>query len=124
MALPDGIADIVCSNCVINLVPETEKPAVFHEIFRILKPGGRVAISDVLTKQPLPEIIRKNPAMLVGCISGASMPSEYEKWMLDAGFKGESCRPYDHKPGADSRLQILFSLTPRTISTYFWILNS
>jgi arsenite methyltransferase len=88
MALPDGIADIVCSNCVINLVPETEKPAVFHEIFRILKPGGRIAISDILTKQRLPEIIKKNAAMLTGCISGASMPAEYEKWMSSAGFKG------------------------------------
>jgi arsenite methyltransferase len=98
MALPDGTADIVCSNCVINLVPETEKPAVFHEIFRILKPGGRVAISDILAKQSLPEIILKDLAMFVGCISGASMPSEYEKWMLDAGFKGQLGRPYDHQP--------------------------
>jgi arsenite methyltransferase len=89
IALPDSVADIVCSNCVINLVPEAEKPAVFHEIFRILKPGGRVAISDILAKQPLPEHIRKNAAMLVGCISGASMPDEYKTWMVDAGFKGQ-----------------------------------
>ena len=89
IALPDGIADIVCSNCVINLVPEAEKPAVFHEIFRILKPGGRVAISDILAKQPLPEHIRKNVAMFVGCISGASMPEEYKLWMVNAGFKGQ-----------------------------------
>ena len=88
IAILDSTADIVCSNCVLNLVPEPKKPAVFHEIFRILKPGGRVAISDVLAHQPLPDVIRKNPAMLVGCISGASTPAEYEKWMLDAGFKG------------------------------------
>ncbi|KAF8223257.1 NAD(P)-binding protein [Tricholoma matsutake] len=87
MVLPNGIADIVCSNCVINLVPEPEKPAVFHEIFRILKPGGRLAISDILAKQPLPESIRKDAEMLVGCISGASMPSEYKQWMSDAGFE-------------------------------------
>jgi ubiquinone/menaquinone biosynthesis C-methylase UbiE len=88
IALPDGTADIVCSNCVINLVPAPEKPAVFHEIFRILKSGGRVTISDILAHHPLPDNIRKNPAMLVGCISGASGPAEYEKWMLAAGFKG------------------------------------
>ena len=89
IALPDGIADIVCSNCVINLVPEAEKPAVFHEIFRILRPGGRVAISDILARQPLPENIRKDAAMQVGCISGASMPDEYRLWMADAGFRGQ-----------------------------------
>jgi ubiquinone/menaquinone biosynthesis C-methylase UbiE len=89
MALPDGVADIVCSNCVINLVPEAEKPAVFYEIFRILKPGGRVAISDILAKQPLPEHIRKSAALFVGCISGASMPEEYRLWMVNAGFKGQ-----------------------------------
>lgn len=99
MVLPNGIADIVCSNCVINLVPEPEKPAVFHEIFRILKPGGRLAISDILAKQPLPESIRKDAEMLVGCISGASMPSEYKQWMSDAGFEGQSISHDNHNLG-------------------------
>jgi len=87
LALEDGTADIVCSNCVINLVPETEKPAVFREIFRVLKPGGRLAVSDILARQALPDVIRENAAALVGCISGASMAFEYDKWMSDAGFK-------------------------------------
>jgi len=89
IALADSIADIVCSNCVINLLPEPEKPTVFREIFRILKPGGRLAISDILAKQPLPDIILRNAAMLVRCISGASMAVEYENWMSDAGFEGQ-----------------------------------
>ena len=60
--LADGIADCIISNCVINLVPEAEKPAVFAEISRLLKPGGRVAISDIIARKPLPKALRKNIA--------------------------------------------------------------
>ena len=88
IALPDGLADCVISNCVINLVPEAEKPAVFNEIFRILKPGGRMAVSDILAKKEMPPHVRNNMALYVGCIAGASQVGQYEKYLADAGFKG------------------------------------
>ncbi|KIY46841.1 NAD(P)-binding protein [Fistulina hepatica ATCC 64428] len=87
MDLPDSTADIVSSNCVINLVPHYGKPDVFRGIFRILKPGGHMSISDVLKRCDLPDFIRNDMAMYVGCIACASKPTEYETWMHDAGFK-------------------------------------
>ncbi|KAF2101216.1 ubiE/COQ5 methyltransferase [Rhizodiscina lignyota] len=87
IALGSGIADCLISNCVINLVPEEEKQLVFNEMFRLLKPGGRVALSDILARQPLPDNIQNDIALYVGCIAGASQVHEYEKYLADAGFK-------------------------------------
>lgn len=89
IALPDGVADCVISNCVINLVPQVEKHLVFEEIFRILKPGGRVAISDILARKPLPEALRMDVAQYVGCIAGASLVEEYRTFLREAGFCSE-----------------------------------
>jgi len=86
IALPSNLSDCVVSNCVINLVPEDEKPLVFNEIHRILKPGGRMVVSDILGKKPIPEHLLKNMSLYVGCISGASQVEEYEKYLKDAGF--------------------------------------
>jgi ubiquinone/menaquinone biosynthesis C-methylase UbiE len=86
--LPSNTADCVISNCVINLVPEADKPAVFAEMYRILKPGGRVAVSDILAKKPLPEGLKRDMAMYVGCIAGASQVGEYEGWLRGVGFDG------------------------------------
>src|SRR5438105_638442 len=69
LPLPDASADCVISNCVINLAPD--KGAVFREMFRILKPGGRVAVSDIALKKPLPEPLRESILAYVGCIAGA-----------------------------------------------------
>lgn len=88
IALEDGIADCMISNCVINLVPEDEKQLVFNEMFRLLKPGGRVAISDILAKRPLPDNIKKSMALYVGCIAGASEVVTYQKYLKEAGFNG------------------------------------
>ncbi|PTB62133.1 NAD(P)-binding protein [Trichoderma citrinoviride] len=88
IALEDGIADCIISNCVVNLAPEEEKQLVFNEIFRLLKPGGRVAISDILAKSALPEKIRKSMALYVGCIAGASQVGMYRKYLREAGFHG------------------------------------
>lgn len=84
--LPDSTADVIISNCVINLVPHSEKPQVFHEIFRLLNPGGRVAISDILIKKELTEQMKKDVALYVGCIAGASKKEDYKQWLNDAGF--------------------------------------
>jgi arsenite methyltransferase len=73
---------------VVNLVPEVEKPLVFQEMFRLLKPGGRVAISDILAKRELPTEIKKDLSLYVGCIAGASQVADYEQYLKEAGFQG------------------------------------
>ena len=86
--LDSSIANCIISNCVINLVPEAEKKTVFGEVFRLLKPGGRVAISDILARKPLPDQLKKLAAMYVGCVSGASTPEQYEQYLEQVGFGG------------------------------------
>ncbi|OGM42802.1 UbiE/COQ5 family methyltransferase [Aspergillus bombycis] len=86
--LPDSSVDCIISNCVINLVPATDKAAVFREIARLLKPGGRIAISDILARKPLPDHLTNNMAMYVGCVAGASQIGEYEAYLRQAGFEG------------------------------------
>ncbi|KAL2187634.1 NAD(P)-binding protein [Thermothelomyces heterothallicus CBS 203.75] len=106
--LPDGTADCVISNCVVNLVPHADKPAVFAEMYRLLRPGARarIALSDILAKRPLPERLRADLAMYVGCIAGAAQVAEYQAWMEAAGFRGKisfsswrACLPSFHADG-------------------------
>ncbi|PCG88171.1 Arsenite methyltransferase [Penicillium occitanis (nom. inval.)] len=85
--LPDSSVDCIISNCVINLVPRNDKPSVFKEIARLLKPGGRLAISDILARKALPQRVANNLALYVGCIAGASQVAEYEEYLTCAGFK-------------------------------------
>ncbi|GFF54796.1 putative arsenite methyltransferase [Aspergillus lentulus] len=85
--LPDASVDCIISNCVINLIPSKDKPTVFQEIARLLKPGGRVAISDILARKELPANIVNDIALHVGCIAGASQVAEYEDYLKRAGFK-------------------------------------
>lgn len=85
LPLPDASADVVISNCVINLAPD--KPAVFREIARVLKPGGRVALSDIALKRELPNELADNIAAYVGCIAGAVTIDAYRQMLLNAGFK-------------------------------------
>jgi SAM-dependent methyltransferase len=84
LPLPDGSVDCILSNCVINLAPD--KRAVFREMFRVLKPGGRVAVSDIALKRPLPDEVAKNLLAYVGCIAGAISTNEYEHGLKEAGF--------------------------------------
>jgi arsenite methyltransferase len=83
--LPDGSVDCVISNCVLNLAPD--KPAVFREIARVLKPGGRVAVSDIALKGELPEVIAMSMAAYVGCIAGAIRIDDYRAGLRAAGFE-------------------------------------
>ena len=83
--LPDASVDCVISNCVLNLAPD--KPAVFREIARVLKPGGRVAVSDIALKHELPEAVAESMAAYVGCIAGALRMEEYRAGLLAAGFE-------------------------------------
>jgi ubiquinone/menaquinone biosynthesis C-methylase UbiE len=76
--------DCVLSNCVINLAPD--KPAVFREIARVLKPGGRLAVSDIALKKSLPAEIGQDVMAYVGCIAGAVLIEEYRRQLAEAGF--------------------------------------
>jgi arsenite methyltransferase len=84
LPLAGASADCVISNCVINLTPD--KPAVFREVARVLKPGGRLAASDIALKKPLPDEIGNDLLAYVGCIAGAIMIEDYRRGLLDAGF--------------------------------------
>ena len=84
LPLPDASVDCVISNCVINLAPD--KPAVFREIARVLKPGGRLAVSDLVLKKPLPPEIAADVMAYVGCIAGAISVDDYRQGLLAAGF--------------------------------------
>ena len=81
----DNSVDIIMSNCVINLSPDKKK--VFQEAFRVLKIGGRVAISDIVATAPLPEEISNNPELIASCIGGAATIKETEKMLKEAGFE-------------------------------------
>jgi arsenite methyltransferase len=82
--LPDNTVDVVISNCVINL--SGDKDAVLREAFRVLKPGGRFAVSDIVTRGEIPDEIRENLFLWAGCIAGALEENEYCKKLAQAGF--------------------------------------
>ena len=84
LPLADASVDCVISNCVINLAPD--KPAVFREIARVLKPGGRLAVSDIALKRPLPSEIGENLMAYVGCVAGAIPIEDYRRSLVEAGF--------------------------------------
>ena len=85
LPLPDASVDCVISNCVINLAPD--KPAVFREIARVLRPGGRLAVSDIALKGELPKAVATSLAAYVGCIGGAIPIETYREELLAAGFQ-------------------------------------
>ena len=89
--LPDNSVDVIISNCVINL--SADKDRVLHEAFRVLKPGGRFAVSDVVTRGEIPEQIRKNMLLWVGCVAGALEEDEYRSKLAAAGFGNIGIEP-------------------------------
>lgn len=84
LPVADGVIDIIISNCVINL--STDKGKVFSEAFRVLKPGGRIMVSDIVLTRELPDIIRENVSAYVGCIAGAVIKEDYLEAIGKAGF--------------------------------------
>jgi 2-polyprenyl-3-methyl-5-hydroxy-6-metoxy-1,4-benzoquinol methylase len=89
--LPDASVDVVISNCVINL--SADKDAVLREAFRVLKPGGRFAVSDVVTRGEILPEIRKNVLLWVGCVAGAMQETEYKTKLASAGFEQIDIEP-------------------------------
>jgi SAM-dependent methyltransferase len=85
LPVPDRSVDVIVSNCVVNLSPD--KAAVFRDAFRVLRPGGRLAISDIVTSAPLPDAIRNDPGALAGCVAGAPAIEELRAHLLAAGFR-------------------------------------
>ena len=84
LPVADGSVDVIISNCVINLSPD--KAQVFREAFRVLKPGGRIAISDVVRLRDFPAEILADERLLCGCVGGAAIADEVRGWLADAGF--------------------------------------
>jgi ubiquinone/menaquinone biosynthesis C-methylase UbiE len=97
LPVADNTADVVISNCVINLVPD--KAQVFREAFRVLKPGGRLAVSDIVNTRPLPADLAVDPALICGCVAGAAPAEQIEQWLAAAGFAqiGVDARPYSRE---------------------------
>lgn len=93
LPVPDNSADVIISNCVINLSPN--KAQVFHDAFRVLKPGGRLAISDVVATIELPEEMRNDADLIAGCMGNASLIETLEGYMRDAGFTAICITPKD-----------------------------
>lgn len=85
LPVSDNSVDVVISNCVINL--STDKPKVFQEAYRVLRPSGRIAISDIALKKELPKRIRESIEAYVGCVGGAILINEYKKIVKASGFK-------------------------------------
>lgn len=93
LPIADAQADVIISNCVINLSPN--KAQVFREAFRVLKPGGRLAISDVVATVELPEAMRNDANLIAGCMGNASLIEDLEAMIVDAGFSDVRIQPKD-----------------------------
>ena len=99
--LPDNSVDVIISNCVINL--SGDKDRVLKEAFRVLKPGGRFAVSDVVTRGEVPEQIRRDILLWAGCIAGALQDTDYEEKLAKVGFKAIGIEPTRIYTGEDAR---------------------
>ncbi len=96
--IADNSVDVVVSNCVLNLVKEDDRRNLFSEIFRVLKRGGRAAISDIVSDEDVPEAMKNDPALWSGCISGAFTETGLLKAFEEAGFYGMEIAKRDEKP--------------------------
>jgi SAM-dependent methyltransferase len=111
--LPDGTIDVIISNCVINLA--ADKDAVLHEAFRVLAPGGRFAVSDIVVLRPLPEAARRAMRLWTGCVAGALLDTEYVDKLTAAGFTDatvEVTRTYDRQDLLDLSAELRPEDTP------------
>lgn len=121
--IADQSISLVISNCVLNLVDKTNRKQMIAEIFRVLKPGGRVAISDIICDEQVPQSLQDDPTLWSGCISGAFEEKEFVDTFLDAGFVAVSYDKWDDKPwqvveGIEFRSATLIATKPSTDHLY------
>jgi SAM-dependent methyltransferase len=112
--------DLVISNCVLNLVNDSEKQQLVSEIFRVLKPGGRVAISDIISDRPVPQSMKSDPGLWSGCISGAFGEEEFLQVFADSGFHAACYDRWDASPwqvvgGIEFRSVTLTAVKPASL---------
>ncbi|MBX3173160.1 MAG: arsenite methyltransferase [Gemmatimonadaceae bacterium] len=100
--LPDASVDVIISNCVINL--SADKPTVLREAFRVLKPGGRFAVSDVIVRGEVPAAVRRSMELWVGCVAGALEESEFKALLRDVGFEDVDIEPTRVYKSEDARV--------------------
>ena len=100
--LPDNSVDVIISNCVINL--SGDKRSVLAEAFRVLKPGGRFAVSDVVVRGEVPPVVRRSMELWVGCVAGALEETEFKSLLADVGFEGIDIEPTRLYRSEDARM--------------------
>ena len=111
----DNSVDVIVSNCVLNLVADTDKPALFKEMFRVLKKGGRIAISDIVSDEISPEHLKKDDTLWSGCISGALQEHEFIALLEDVGFYGITIEKRDAEPW-----QVVEGIEYRSVTVLAW----
>lgn len=121
--IEDASVTLVVSNCVLNLVNKADRSQMLKEIYRVLKPGGRVAISDIISDDVVPEALQNDPTLWSGCISGAFQEEEFLQAFLDAGFVNVSYDKWDEQPwqvveGIEFRSATLVAVKPSRESLY------
>ena len=119
--IPDASVDLVISNCVLNLVADREKQQLIREIFRVLKPGGRVAISDIISDRRVPAALKDNPELWSGCISGAFQEDAFLQEFCAAGFHAARYDKWEAQPwrvveDIEFRSVTLTAIKPRDIT--------
>ncbi|HAD08708.1 MAG TPA: methyltransferase [Porticoccaceae bacterium] len=121
--IADETMTLVISNCVLNLVAEADRRRMISEIYRVLTPGGRVAISDIVADEPVPEALKNDPALWSGCISGAFHEGAFLDAFVEAGFVGVAYDKWDAEPwqvvaGIEFRSVTLIATKPETAEDY------
>ena len=96
--IADNSVDLVLSNCVLNLVNDSDKKQLVEEIFRVVKPGGRIAMSDIVADEAIPEHLKADPELWSGCISGSFLEDEFLESFKQAGFRAVKCDKWDAEP--------------------------
>lgn len=111
----DDSVDVIVSNCVLNLVSDTDKPALFKEMFRVLKKGGRIAISDIVSDETSPDHLKSDDDLWSGCISGALQEHEFVSLLQEVGFYGITLDKRDSTPW-----QVVDGIEYRSVTVLAW----
>jgi ubiquinone/menaquinone biosynthesis C-methylase UbiE len=111
----DDSIDVIVSNCVLNLVADVDKPQLFAEMFRVLKRGGRIAISDIVSDEPSPQHLKDDAKLWSGCVSGALQEFQFTKLLEDVGFHGIQVVERQQEPW-----QIISGIEYRSITVMAW----